>query len=173
MPSFENLQGILDQSARRASSFTRTIMPKSMTAQEVVGFVNEERNAIIATTKKDGSPHTAWNPVAYVDNKLYFYSDPHSLCYRNLVRDQRISMAIASGNRAVFVEGEGKEVGQVRQLVDTVLARILSVADRWIPASSYNYSSLAECEASIFEIKIVKVLTYKARQSGNTTAQPV
>jgi hypothetical protein len=73
MPSFENLQGILDQSARRASSFTRTIMPKSMTAQEVVGFVNEERNAIIATTKKDGSPHTAWNPVAYVDNKLYFY----------------------------------------------------------------------------------------------------
>ena len=140
-------------------------MPKSMTAQEVVAFVNEERNAIIATTKKDGSPHTAWNPVAYVDDKLYFYSDPHSLCYRNLVRDGRVSMAIASGNRAVFVEGDSNEVGKVNALVDTVMATIFSNVESWIPKSSYNYSSLAECQASIFEIRIAKILTYKARRS--------
>ena len=143
-------------------------MPKSMTAQEAVAFVNEERNAIIATTKKDGSPHTAWNPVAYVDERLYFYSDPRSLCYRNLVRDGRLSIAIASGNRALFVEGDSEAVGQVKTLVDTVMARIFSACEGWIPKSSYNYSSLAECQASIFEVKMTKVLTYKAR--GTTAA---
>jgi uncharacterized pyridoxamine 5'-phosphate oxidase family protein len=167
--SYHKLQDLLDQSSRRASAFTRTIMPKSMTAQEVVDFVNEERNGIIATMKKDGSPHTAWNPVAYVDDKLYFYSDPRSLCYRNLIRDGRLSMAIASGNRAVFVEGGSKEVGQVRALVDTVMTRIFSNVNDWIPKSSYNYSSLAECEASIFETKMAKILTYKARGSGGTS----
>ena len=80
-----------------------------MTADEVVPFINGERNAIIATVRKDGSPHSAWNPIAYVENKLYTYADPHSVCYTNLQRDGRVALAITSGGKAVFIEGEAKK----------------------------------------------------------------
>jgi uncharacterized pyridoxamine 5'-phosphate oxidase family protein len=151
----------MEMSWKRSSSFTRTIIPKTMTAQEVIDFINVTRNGIVATIRKDGSPHTAWNPVAYVEDKLYTYADPNSVCYRNLHRDGRVSVAIALGSKAVFVEGEAKEVGQVSKMIDTLLAKILSEVKDWIPKSSVTYVSLAECQASIFEIKITKILSYK------------
>ena len=165
--SNQNLETLLNESLGRASSFTRIIMPSTLTAGEVIDFMNEKENAaIIATVRRDGSPHTAWNPIAYVEGKLYTYADPHSVCYKNLKRDGRVSVVITAGSKAVFIQGEGKEVGQVNKLIDTLLERILSVVKGWIPPSSYNYSSLAECEASIFEIKMSKIITYKATNSS-------
>jgi len=46
-------------------------MPRTMTAEEVIGFINEKRNATIATVREDGSPHTAWSPTVCVDGELY------------------------------------------------------------------------------------------------------
>ena len=164
--SHQNLQALLEDSLKRTSSFTRTIMPRTMTAEEVIGFVNEKKNAaIIATVRKDGSPHTAWNPIAYVDGKLYTYADPHSTCYKNLKREGRVSVAVTGGSKAVFIQGEAEEAGQVSKMIDTLLARILSVVKGWIPASSYNYASLADCQASIFEIKMAKIITYKTKNA--------
>ncbi|HKW05622.1 MAG TPA: pyridoxamine 5'-phosphate oxidase family protein [Nitrososphaerales archaeon] len=136
-------------------------MPGTMTAEEVIEFVNEQRNAIIATVRKNGAPHTAWNPVAYVDNALYAYADPASVCYRNLVGSRRASLAVALGNRAIFIEGIAKEKARVNEVIGTLLAKIFSVVENWIPKNSYNYSSLLDCKASIFDIKIEKILTYK------------
>lgn len=84
-------------------------MPGTMTADEVIEFVNGQRNTIIATVRKNGAPHTAWNPVVFVDDALYAYADPASVCYRNLVRSRRVSLAVASGNRAIFIEGIAEE----------------------------------------------------------------
>lgn len=155
----------MEESRRRSSIFTKTIMPKSMAAEEVISFINEESSGIVATTRKDGSPHVAWNPLAYADDKLYTYADPHSVCYRNLSRDRRVSVAIISRDRAVFVDGEAEEVGRVSKLVDTLLATILSVAKNWIPQSSYNYASLAECQASVFEIRMTRVLSWRSEKT--------
>ncbi|MGI0079102.1 MAG: pyridoxamine 5'-phosphate oxidase family protein [Nitrososphaerales archaeon] len=152
----------MEESLKRSSSFTRIIMPETMTPKEVIDFINATRNGIIATVRKDGSPHAAWNPVAYVEDKLYTYADPHSVCYSNLRRDGRVSVAIASGDKAVFMEGEADEVGQVSKLIDTLLSKILSQVKDWIPMSSYNYASLGECQASIFEIRLAKILSYKS-----------
>jgi hypothetical protein len=133
-----------------------------MTAEEVISLVNDRSSAaIIATIRGDGSPHTAWNPIAYVDGSLYTYSDPHSVCYKNLKRDGRLSVAITGGDKAVFIQGTAKETGRVNELIDTLLARIFSVVKGWIPSSSYNYASLADCQASIFAIRMVKIITYK------------
>ncbi len=158
----QRLQTLLDGSLKKSSSFTRTIMPTTMNAEEVVDFINQQvKDGVVATVRSDGSPHTAWNPVAYVEGKLYTYADPQSVCYKNLHRDGRVSFATTSGGKAVYLEGEAKEVGRVCEMVDSLLARILSEVKDWIPKSSFNYASLAECQASIFEMKITKILSYK------------
>jgi hypothetical protein len=98
---------INSDSLRRSKSFTQSIMPHNMTATDIVRFIIEEGNAIIATFRKNGSPQTAWNPAAYVENKLYIYANPNSVCYENLIRDPRLSFAITSPDKAVFTEGDG------------------------------------------------------------------
>ena len=155
------LESLMEKSRGRSTGFTKTIMPKSMTADEVIRLINEKPGAIVATVRKDGSPHTAWNALAYVDDRLYTYAHPHSVCYRNLKRDRRVSAAVISGDKAVFMDGEANEVGQVSKLFDTLLARILSVAKNWMPERGYNYTSLRECQGSIFEVTITRILSWK------------
>lgn len=159
--AYESLQRLIDQSLQKTTAFTRSIMPKTMIASEVVSFVNAANSAIIATVRKNGSPHSAWNPIAYVDEKLYTYGDPNSAFYRNVKRDSRVAIAITSGGSAVFIEGEAVEIAKLNTVIHTLLANIRSVVRNWVPDSSYNYSSLEECQASIFEVKISKILSYK------------
>ena len=136
-------------------------MPRTMTPDEVVSFINAGKSAVIATVRKNGSPHTAWSPVAYVEQKLYTYGDPNSVFYKNVKRDGRIAIAITSGEGAVFIEGSAMEVAPVKNSIDGLLSMILAVVKNWIPDSSYNYSSLEVCQASIFEVKISRILSYK------------
>jgi hypothetical protein len=56
-------------------------MPKTMTATEVVALINGGKSAIIATGRKNGSPHTVWNPIAYVEEKLYTYGDSSNVVH--------------------------------------------------------------------------------------------
>jgi uncharacterized pyridoxamine 5'-phosphate oxidase family protein len=159
--TYEVLQQLIDHSLQKSASFTRSIMPKTLSAPEVVSFINEKKNAIIATVRKNGSPHTAWNPVAYANAKLYAYGDPNSAFYKNAKRDGRVSLAIASGDKAVFIEGSAVEIAKVNEVIGTLLECIRSMVKNWNPNSSYNYSSLEECQGSIFEVKISRILSYK------------
>ncbi len=162
------LAALMQDSLKKASTFTRTIIPKRMTADEVVGLINGEGSALIATVRKNGSPHNAWNPIVYVKNRLFTYADPHSVCYRNIERDGRVAAAITAKGRAVFIEGIAKNVGKVSELVDSLLPEIFSKVKDWIPSSWYNYSSFVVCQASIFEIQMNRILTYKGETSSET-----
>jgi hypothetical protein len=72
-----------------------------------------------------------------------------------------VALAIASEDKAVFIEGNAVEVAKVNKVIGTLLASIRSIVKKWIPDSSYNYASLEECQASIFEVKISRILSYK------------
>lgn len=160
------LQQLIEQSLEKSTAFTRAIMPKRMTAKEIVSFINEGKSAVLATVRKDGSPHTAWSPVAFVGGKLYTYGDPSSAFYKNVKRDGRMSMAVTSEDSAVFIEGNAIEIAPVSKSIDGLLSNIRSVVKNWIPDSSYNYSSLEECQASIFEVKMSRILSYKGSYSS-------
>jgi nitroimidazol reductase NimA-like FMN-containing flavoprotein (pyridoxamine 5'-phosphate oxidase superfamily) len=157
----EALQQLIDQSMQRATPFTRSIMPKTMTATEVVSFINGGKSAVIATVRKNGSPHTAWNPIAYIEEKLYTYGDPSSVFYKNAKRGGQVAIAVTSGDKAVFIEGRTVEVAKINKVIETLLSKIRSTVKDWIPDSSYNYASLEECQGSIFEINIGRILSYK------------
>ncbi len=159
-----SLQALIDESSVRATPFTRKIMPRAMTAEEVRSLMNGRKGTVIvATVRKDGSPHTAYTPVACVGGSMYTYADPRSVCYRNLRRDGRLSAAVIGGSGFVFVEGRAAEVGRVCDLVDTLVARIFEASDAWIPKTSVMYPSLKECRASVFEVTPTRVITCKAR----------
>lgn len=158
---FSTLQQLIDRSLQESTAFTRAIMPKTMTAEEVVSFINAGKSAIVATVRKNGSPHTAWTPIAYVEHRLYTYGDPKSVFYKNVKRDGRIAISITSDGSAVFIEGNAKEITPVSEAINGLLSSIRSVVKNWIPDSSYNYSSLEECQASILEVEISRILSYK------------
>lgn len=97
--SVSELQAMMDSSLDHSSTFTKTIMPKTMKAREAIDFINEQKSGVFATVRKDKSPHAAWNPAAFVSGKHYTYADPHSVFYKNLKRDRRVSVAITSGSK--------------------------------------------------------------------------
>ncbi len=81
--------------------------------------------------------------------------------YKNAKRGGQVAIAVTSGDKAVFIEGRTVEVAKVNKVIDTLLSKIRSTVKDWIPDSSYNYASLEECQASIFEINIGRILSYK------------
>ncbi len=169
--SREKLKEVIDRSSRHASPFTKTIMPVAMDADELVAFINEKgKSAIVATLRRDGSPHTSWSPVACVGGELYLYADPRSACCRNLRRDPRISVAVVGGGAGAFLQGEAAEVGSVRDLVEGLVREIFEAVPNWIPRTSVTYPSLEECTASIFSIEMSRVISYKAKRPEPTAS---
>ena len=86
-----------------------------MTSQELSEFLQSQRTAIVATTRKTGSPvmHAVW--FAYADNAIYINVQRSSFKFANMLRDPRVCVLIEDGEnyfelRGVSVEGEAAEV---------------------------------------------------------------
>jgi PPOX class probable F420-dependent enzyme len=86
-----------------------------MSSQEVVDFLQSQRTAIVATTRKSGSPvmHAVW--YLYLDNAIYINIQRSSFKFTNMLRDPRVSALVEDGEsyfelRGVSVEGEAAEV---------------------------------------------------------------
>jgi hypothetical protein len=62
-------------------------------------------------------------------------------------------------------DGEEKKEKKGENSINSELAKIRSVAKDWIPDRSYNYNSLEECQALVFEVKMSKILSYKGLTS--------
>jgi PPOX class probable F420-dependent enzyme len=86
-----------------------------MTKQEIVEFLQNQRTAIIATTRKSGSPvmHAVW--FVYLDNAIYINIQRSSFKFNNILRDPRVCALVEDGEsyfelRGVSIEGEAAEV---------------------------------------------------------------
>ncbi len=157
------LQRLIDTTRRNATQFTKTVLGKPLSAGEVAAFINNLKSGVLATTKPDGSSHLAAMLFAYVDDRLYTCAHPKSLCYRNILRDSRVSAAFTEKGgkgRTVILEGHAKMLGPVRKLAGTVLVRIEGEVGPWYARSSATHSSLQDDESRMIEISLVKVFTY-------------
>ena len=86
----------------------------AMTAEQIDGFLDERRNAVVATLNPGGTPQLS--PVWYImdGGKMYISTSDRSVKMRNLRRDPRISVCVEGGpndfryvtltGRASFVE---------------------------------------------------------------------
>ncbi|MBW2383156.1 MAG: pyridoxamine 5'-phosphate oxidase family protein [Deltaproteobacteria bacterium] len=85
-------------------------MAKSMTPEEVREFLKSQRTLILSTVKKDGAPvaHALW--FTYLDNAVYFDTQPASFKARNVQRDNRVCCLVEAGEkyfdlRGVMIQG--------------------------------------------------------------------
>jgi nitroimidazol reductase NimA-like FMN-containing flavoprotein (pyridoxamine 5'-phosphate oxidase superfamily) len=86
-----------------------------MSAQEMVEFLENQRTAVIATSRESGSPvmHAVW--FVYLDNAIYINVQRSSFKFKNILRDPRVCALVEDGEsyfelRGVSAEGEAAEV---------------------------------------------------------------
>lgn len=100
-----------------ASSFTQSLFGDgSWTAAQVSDFVNERRNATIATANANGQPHAGVVIAASVDDGIYFTVAPQSVLARNLAGNSRIAFTICDSVHAVMGQGAAVRVGPALEL---------------------------------------------------------
>jgi PPOX class probable F420-dependent enzyme len=104
-------------------------MNTGMTPQEIVEFLENQRTAILATTRKSGSPvmHAVW--FVYLDHAIYINVQRSSFKFSNIRRDPRVCALVEDGEsyfdlRGVSVEGEAVEVTD-----DTEILRVQDAQD--------------------------------------------
>ncbi|MDQ4107123.1 MAG: pyridoxamine 5'-phosphate oxidase family protein, partial [Actinomycetota bacterium] len=76
----------------------------------VSGRMSGARNYWISTTRPDGRPHAAPVWGVWVDETLYFGTDPNSRKARNLARNPNVAVHLESGDEVVIVEGVAEEL---------------------------------------------------------------
>lgn len=81
-------------------------MPKNMI--EVQGFMEKERLASFATVASDGEPHVVPVFFTYENGKVYVQTDRKSVKVRNLLRNNKVAVAVYRGEEAVIFRGKGR-----------------------------------------------------------------
>ena len=76
----------------------------------VSGRMSESRNYWISTTRPDGRPHAAPAWGVWVDETLYFGTEPNSRKARNLAHNPNVAVHLESGDEAVILEGVAEEL---------------------------------------------------------------
>ena len=100
-----------------ASAFSRSLFADdAWTATQVTDFVNERRNATIATTNTSGQPHASVVIAGSVGDGIYFTVAPQSVLARNLAGNARIAFTICDSKHAVMGQGTAVRVGAALEL---------------------------------------------------------
>ncbi len=101
---------------------------REMTGQEMEAFLSEPQLAHVATVRGNGAPHMAPIWYEYADGKVWMITDDASVKVRNIRRDPRVMVSMASNDepyRYVLVEG----VAEIAY--DGVAERIRSICVRY------------------------------------------
>lgn len=117
-----------------------------MTGQEIAQYLDQSHIAVMATINRNGEPHLTPNWYRYNGSVLTFVTRNDRLKFRNLQRDQRMSVCIydaPSASNYVVISGiasiadattGGPEVwDEIRQIVAryVVPERVDDYIDRW------------------------------------------
>ena len=103
-----------------AGAFTRSLFEEQWRAERVAEFVNERRNATIATVSTSGQPHAAVVIAASSGDEIYFTVNPRSVLARNLAGNDRIALSVCDSVHAVMSQGQAVRVGAAPELAPLV-----------------------------------------------------
>lgn len=103
-----------------ASAFTRELFEEQWTPDRVASFVNERRNATIATVSPAGQPHAAVVIAASMSDEIYFTVNPQSVLARNLAENDRIALSVCDSVHAAMGQGRAVKVGAAPNLAELV-----------------------------------------------------
>ena len=134
-----------------------------MTPQEISDFLAESHVAHIATVRPDGRPHLT--PISYIaeldtQGKAYVMAPEDTVKFRNIRRNPRVSLSVASDQRPfdyVLLEGEGR---LTHDNIEDVLERMCL---RYYPerGTAWARQLLAAGGLIVLEVTVNKVLSRK------------
>jgi len=116
-------------SRTNASPLTRELFEDQWTAERVSDFVNERRNATVATVNVTGQPHAAVVIAASIGDEIYFTVHPESVLSRNINSNERIALSVFDSTHAVMCQGRAVRVGRAADLSD-LLSELASMTQR-------------------------------------------
>lgn len=122
----------------------------------------ESRNYWICSTRPDGRPHAVPVWGVWVDDALYFGTDPQSRKGKNLAANPAVAVHLESGDEVVIIEG------RVEPLTDTGLMPRL---DEAYEAKYQLKLSEAGGEASILMVRPKIALAWLERDFPNTATR--
>ncbi|GAB4461159.1 MAG: pyridoxamine 5'-phosphate oxidase family protein [Anaerolineae bacterium] len=78
--------------------------------------LSASRNYWICSTRPDGRPHAAPVWGVWLDNALYFGTDPQSAKAKNLAANPAVTTHLESGDEVVIVEGQAETISLAADL---------------------------------------------------------
>ena len=111
----------------------------SMTAQEVLEFLQKNRAMVISTVAPSGAPHITSVGIVVVMGNIYFRIAPQSAVYRHIRRNPRVAVAFVEPPFAVnvFIEGSVR-------LLDEASEATLSIRSAFREKMSFDPEILGE-----------------------------
>jgi hypothetical protein len=111
------ISAAIEHSRAAASTFSRSLFDEDRwDADRVSGFVNERRNATIASVNRDDRPHAAVVIAASSADEIYFTVHPQSVLARNIGGNDRIALSVCDTRHAIMAQGSAVRVGNALQL---------------------------------------------------------
>jgi len=90
-------------------------MPKNL--RGVQGFMNRERLAALATVDHNNEPHVVPVFFTYDNGRVYIQTDRKSVKVQNLVRNDRVAVAVYCGEEAVIIRGKARLIDSHEEFV--------------------------------------------------------
>jgi PPOX class probable F420-dependent enzyme len=87
-----------------------------MAPEDIMPFINEQRDLQVASIGRDGTPHLATMWFAVIDGQICFGSFTKSQKIRNLRRNPRLACLVSSGS--VYRELRGVSITGTARIVD-------------------------------------------------------
>ncbi|MBV9661072.1 MAG: TIGR03618 family F420-dependent PPOX class oxidoreductase [Acidimicrobiales bacterium] len=144
-----------------------------MSAEEVRGFLEQERTAAMCSMHPDGSIHAVAMWYGFLDGVIAVETKRKSQKVQNLRRDPRVTFLVEAGD--AYAELRGVEmVGRARILedADSAWAFGVSMFERYV--GPYTEDKRARVEAMmnnrvVVTMDVVKVVTWDHRKLGTSS----
>lgn len=124
---------------------------RRMTGEQLLKVLTTRRNAVVATTRKDGRPHNAPGAFVFFDQGIWLPVVAGAARVRNVSRQPWVSMVITSGDgdrhAVIIIEGSAVVTSSPPDgFVEAAKRKLdsLSWVDRWIhltPAKLLSYAA--------------------------------
>jgi putative heme iron utilization protein len=149
--SLSNLDSIIRDSLRKASSHTKEVYGKNpLTATELTEMANARVLTLAATVRPDGRPHLSPTDFVAVDGTFYLGVDEATARFRNLKENSAIMVMLADGSkRQAILEGNAKFLDMNGETAKKVLEAL---------KKKYGWVTDA-----IAEFQLAKIFTWKTK----------
>jgi len=130
-----------------------------MTPAEVNAFLDERHTLVIATLRRDGTPHltTVW--YRWDGEAFWISTNRDRVKYRNITRDPRVSVLVDAPEREAAVSASGKAEEAARDAAAYDGARM--IVERYVADAPAYLAERADEPRVLLRIKPERMVTWQ------------